>query len=595
MPLSTDRPERTFETGALTAALRWASWVPVVIAAALLALRWPGLPDIVPTHFALDGTPDDYGSKWVVVVLFVLLGGLQVGLHVVSRHPRLFNYPARVTEANAQHLYREGERVVVAVLFALGILLLGAVGAVLQVAGATWLTWAALGGMAAAVVVGIPRTVLPGGRPADAARHPARAVATFPKSRLLSPKGLIRAGKGRPMSITRRSLLGLGLAVGAASVAGCGVNSASSPGSPATSTPTGFPASPSAGDAGSPSTSSGTAIGDGSQAPTGRPQPHQHPITKLAPGEVPPQFVVFSWDGCSGNDGLMRGMVERARAVGGTMTMFLSGLYLLPASKRTEYQPPRRAAGASDIAFMSDPTVRRTIVDIADAWQNGNEIGTHFCGHFGGAKGVGTWTTADWEQEIEESIKLVTHWRTNTGWTDIDPLPFDYSKELVGSRTPLLAGRDALLPAAKKHGWRYDSSGVRGKQAWPQKDSYGLYNISMISTPFRKGTIIPMDYNFYVSQAGARSAGSATQRAGWRSEHLATLRNGLQRCLATNRAPYIMGNHLNPWLGGLYLDNLTTLITEFGRTPGVQLVSFRWLCDWMDAQDPDVLASLQAS
>ncbi|MYU09768.1 hypothetical protein GTZ78_03440 [Streptomyces sp. SID8361] len=37
-------------------------------------------------------------------------------------------------------------------------------------------------------------------------------------------------------------------------------------------------------------------IGDGSTSATG-PQPHQPTAERLEPGEKPPQFVVFSWDG----------------------------------------------------------------------------------------------------------------------------------------------------------------------------------------------------------------------------------------------------------------------------------------------------------
>ncbi|HWM39362.1 MAG TPA: hypothetical protein VNS49_19825, partial [Streptomyces sp.] len=42
-------------------------------------------------------------------------------------------------------------------------------------------------------------------------------------------------------------------------------------------------------------------IGDGSTSLTGR-QPNQPTSRKLAKGEKPPQFVVFSWDG-AGEDG----------------------------------------------------------------------------------------------------------------------------------------------------------------------------------------------------------------------------------------------------------------------------------------------------
>jgi hypothetical protein len=417
------------------------------------------------------------------------------------------------------------------------------------------------------------------------------------------------------MTLDRRALLGLGAAAAAAGLAGCAPGAATtlstspdstaaipataSPSATASLTPTAS-ASSSAGGVeapwGEPDVKLGPPIGDGSQAPAVGPQPFQRPITKLAKGEKPPQFVVFSWDGASGNNDAILDYVKAAHAVNGTQTMFTSALYFLPKSLRTEYQPPKRPAGDSDIPYMSDPTVRKTITDTAIAWTYGNEIGTHFCGHFADPNGVPSWTTADWEQEISQVYKLMTTWRTITGWTDVGPLPFDYTKELVGARTPLLAGRGTLLPAAKKHGWRYDSSGVRGRAAWPVKDDYGLYDISMFSVPFRDKSIIPMDYNFLVSQAkGDQAAGSAAERAKWKAEHAASLRAGLKGCLNGNRAPFIIGNHLSPWLGGIYQDNLLALMTEFGRTPQVQLVSFRWLCDWMDAQDPEVLAALQAS
>ena len=395
-------------------------------------------------------------------------------------------------------------------------------------------------------------------------------------------------------------MLALGLAAGASGLVGCATQPpGSSPtsggggsapaGSPSTASASRTPTAPTSVPGGSPNVRLGTPIGDGSQAPSPDPQPFQRPITKLAPGERPPQFVVFSWDGASGNEDAILEYVKAVHAVGGTQTMFLSALYFLPLSKRTEYQPPRRKAGASDINFMSDPTVRRTIIDTAIAWTYGNEVGTHFCGHFDASK----WTAADWEQEVDQTYKLVTQWRTITGWDDIGPLPFDYTHELVGARTPLLAGRETLLPVVAKKGWRYDSSGVRPRPAWPVKDKHGLYDMSMFSVPFRTRSIIPMDYNFLYQHAkGKTDAGSESERAEWKAEHAATLRNALKICLEGNRAPLIIGNHMSPWLGGIYQQNLHTLITEFGKTPDVQLVSHRWLCDWLDAQDPDVLKAL---
>lgn len=86
--------------------------------------------------------------------------------------------------------------------------------------------------------------------------------------------------------LTRRGLLGLGAAAVAAGVVGCGAD--------------GRPARPGPGPGGSGPSGSAVAvrpIGDGSTADSG-PQPRQpdKPVP-LQPGETPPQFVVFSWDG----------------------------------------------------------------------------------------------------------------------------------------------------------------------------------------------------------------------------------------------------------------------------------------------------------
>lgn len=405
------------------------------------------------------------------------------------------------------------------------------------------------------------------------------------------------------MTLPRRTLLSLGLAAGAAGLAGCAApggqqTPSASGGAPA---PSGQPgtasAAPSASGTpgGPPNVRLGTPIGDGSQAPSPDPQPNQRPITKLAKGETPPQFVLFSWDGASGNEHYILDMIEAAASVNGTMTMFLTALYVLPESRKKEYQPPRRPAGDSAIPYMSDKTVRRTIEDISIAWKYGNEIGTHMCGHFQDPNGVPSWTSKDWEQELSQVYKLVTQWRTFTGWDDIEPFPFDYTKECVGARTPLLAGRETLLPVAKRYGWRYDTSGVRASAAWPKKDAYGIYDMSMFQVPFKGSQeILPMDYNYYVAHTKAANTGTAAQRKTWKAEHRASLEAGLDLCLSTNRAPLIIGNHLSPWLGGIYQDNLRDLIVEFGRRPEVQLVSHRWLCDWLDAQDPEVLVDLQS-
>lgn len=336
-------------------------------------------------------------------------------------------------------------------------------------------------------------------------------------------------------------------------------------------------------------------IGDGSTSNTG-PQPRQRTFPKLVPGQAPPQFVVFSWDGAGeGTNALLRRFTDLGVKHEANMTFFLTGIYMLPADKASNYQPPQRKAGASDIGYLSDEGVRMTIKGIGDTWRAGHEIGTHFNGHFCGKTGGGSWSVADWTQEINESKKFVKEWRTLTGWTDLPPLPFDYDKELIGGRAPCLEGQANLIEAQKPLGFRYDSSASRAA-VWPGKTANGTWDLSMTVVPFtgagRKGQIIPMDYNFMVNQS-KKTQGDPGMFGTWKAEVKDSLRAGIKRSQQGNRAPILIGNHFNGWNGGIYMDAIAELIAELDADQDIQMVSFRELVDWLDAQDPALLAQLQ--
>nr|WP_062210240.1 hypothetical protein [Streptomyces sp. NBRC 109706] len=334
-------------------------------------------------------------------------------------------------------------------------------------------------------------------------------------------------------------------------------------------------------------------IGDGSTALTG-PQPGQPPPPEpLAPGEEPPQFVVFSWDG-AGEDG--NELFSRFRDIGeeydADMTFFLSGIYLLPESERLRYEPPGHVPGASDIGYLSDEHIADTLDQLRLAWQEGNEIGTHFNGHFCGPTGVASWSVDDWRSEIEQAKWMVQNWRSTTGLTDADPLPFDYDEELVGGRAPCLEGQENLLPAAAEMGFRYDSSG-NSLQVWPQQRN-GVWDISLQSVPMpgRSFETLSMDYNFMVNQSGPES-GDPAMWPTWQAQMHDGLIAAFDRANDGNRAPLIIGNHFNQWNGGIYMDAVADVITELCPREGVECVSFRQLVDWLDAQDPEVLERLR--
>ncbi|GGZ13816.1 hypothetical protein [Streptomyces poonensis] len=334
-------------------------------------------------------------------------------------------------------------------------------------------------------------------------------------------------------------------------------------------------------------------IGDGSTAYTGL-QPRLPKPQRLKPGQRPPQFVVFSWDG-AGEDGqrLFSHFRKVARANDATMTYFLSGVYMLPEAKRHLYRPPRHSPGSSDIGFNDVRGVRDTVTQLRGAWLEGDEVGTHFNGHFCGSEGgVGEWSVAEWKSEIAQAKALVKSWRTNTGAKKAEPLPFDYDRELIGGRTPCLEGRKNFRKAARDLGFRYDTSGVND-QVWPRKRK-GLWDLSMqlVPVPGRGFETLSMDYNFYMNQSDART-GDPDRHEYWGDQFRDGLLRGFLRAYHGNRAPLIIGNHFESWNGGTYMRAVEEAVERTCTRREVRCVSFRQLADWLDAQDPRVLARLR--
>ncbi|MDI3407561.1 polysaccharide deacetylase family protein [Streptomyces cavernicola] len=384
---------------------------------------------------------------------------------------------------------------------------------------------------------------------------------------------------------SRRGLLGLGVGLGAAAagLAACGTG--------------GGDAKPASRARGKDTPIEGRAIGDGSTSFTGK-QPHQPAAPRrLEPGEKPPQFVVFSWDGAGevGN-GLFPRFLKLAADHGAHMTFFLSGLYLLPEAKKRLYRPPNNTVGASDIGYLTDDHIKQTLRYVRKAWLDGHEIGTHFNGHFcAGAGSVAHWTPRQWRDEIDQATSFVKQWRTHTGWTDLPSLPFDYDKELVGGRTPCLLGQENLLPVARELGWRYDASSPGGHQRWPVKKQ-GIWDLPLQAMPFPGHTfeVLSMDYNILANQSLNSTKAPPHNYPAWRRQATESYLAGFNRAYETNRAPFFVGNHFEQWNGGIYMGAVEETLKTVAGKKDVRLVSFRQFVDWLDAQDPKVLARLQS-
>ncbi|MFC4518172.1 hypothetical protein [Streptomyces ehimensis] len=335
-------------------------------------------------------------------------------------------------------------------------------------------------------------------------------------------------------------------------------------------------------------------LGDGSTSSTG-PQPHQPKPVKLKPGEKPPQFVVFSWDGAlQGDDEQFSHFREVAKENNAQMTFFLTGTYLLPKSKAPEYRPPQHKRGEMEISYATDQHIRDTLRQLRGAWLEGNEIGTHFNGHFCGTKGGDDWSVDEWKSEIEQTYSFVENWKTNTGYKDLPSLPFDYRKELAGGRAPCLEGQKNLLKAAKSFGWRYDASSPGDFQLWPSKTD-GIWNfpLQLVPYPGTERQVLSMDFNFLYNQSGDSTQGDPAKYEQWRKLTRDSYLNGFERVYNGSRAPLFIGNHFENWNGGIYMKAVEDVVKSVCTREDVRCVTFKQLADWLDVQDPQVLERMR--
>jgi peptidoglycan/xylan/chitin deacetylase (PgdA/CDA1 family) len=299
------------------------------------------------------------------------------------------------------------------------------------------------------------------------------------------------------------------------------------------------------------------------------------------PPARPPQFVVVSFDG-SGGTQLWPYWRTVARKVHAHFTFFVSGVYLLDWAHGKIYHPPRHAPGRSDIGFAPTPdVVRGTLEQIAGAYREGHEIGTHFNGHFCApySGNVGEWNAADWRRELEEFDKLLFDANANVGLVPHVELPFG-PKEIVGERTPCLQGTLPILyRVLARKGFRYDASRVGRLGDWPQRER-GLWSVPLVEIPFVGHTfpVVSMDYNFLANQEGS----AATVER----ETYLSLRRAFRTVYEGNRAPLSIGYHFETWHDWAYDRALTRFLTETCDLPEVRCAGIRELVDWLDLKFP---------
>jgi hypothetical protein len=329
----------------------------------------------------------------------------------------------------------------------------------------------------------------------------------------------------------------------------------------------------------------------------GVPLPDGFVPRRLRPGQRPPQFVVVSFDGVGWHQEWQHWMSVASR-VPFRFTGFLSGTYLLSDRTRDAYHPPYYSPGTSEIGWGTPDDLRTEVADLDRAVAAGMEIGTHFNGHFCASAGLpsggNTWSTGDWDVELDQFFHLLRDYRTDNGLPRSVRLDLG-AADITGDRTPCLEGRPAALyPALVSHGFTYDASFTRPALTWPTRDRRsGLWQLGMTTFPMH-GTDHPvttMDYNYFFTQRGGVDGSLAQARADQRQVR-ATYDDLYRRSFRGNRAPVILGNHFNDWNHQAYVNALTSFVLGTCGRPETACVPFRDLVAWLEVQRPATLARL---
>jgi hypothetical protein len=327
----------------------------------------------------------------------------------------------------------------------------------------------------------------------------------------------------------------------------------------------------------------------GNAATTPPPQGRPAWLRKLAPTEQPPQFVLFSFDGAGSHDHWQR-VLAASKAVGAHVTGFLSGVYLLPRTRKDDYTGPGHDPGDSSIGFGgTEEEVRTRIADLNAAMDAGHEIGTHYNGHFckGQEPSVGVWTADQWTSELDQFFGFL-HNAAGQGLRVAGNL-------IKGGRTPCLEGRfEALLPVLAKRGMTYDGSQISDGLAWPDKQ-LGMWEFFMplVRVPaLNNRKVIMMDYNLWFAMNKAKD--DPTRSAEFAKITLDTYRNAYDAAVNGNRAPLVVGNHFNDWAGGAFSTATEHFMGEVCGRPETVCATYSEVIEWLRLQDPAVLDGFRA-
>lgn len=287
-------------------------------------------------------------------------------------------------------------------------------------------------------------------------------------------------------------------------------------------------------------------------------------------GKTVPQYIAMAFDGSKSLE-MWQQSLDFAAANDIKFTYFVSGVYFLTDDNAGYYEGPRRNRGRSDIGFGG--TVEEVAIRIAfvrRAYQEGHEIASHANGHWNGTN----WSKDEWFDELDQFQDIMANTHKINGIPNTNKREWRRIVEsITGFRAPLLAGGASMRAALSERGYTYDTSQTATRNYWPQKSASGLWNFPLASLPLGAGSVLSMDYNFYVLHRTSGSAPRTSMERAYR-RYFNNNYNGV-------RAPMHIGHHFARWRSGAYWQALKNFSLEVCAGEDVVCGTYKGLEDLM--------------
>jgi len=106
------RPTLKIKLTALDKAFELISIVALCFIWVLAIYYYFVLPNTIPVHINASGKPDGYGSKGAIFILPISGLFIFILMTLINKFPQLFNYPVKITAANAAKQYANGTSII---------------------------------------------------------------------------------------------------------------------------------------------------------------------------------------------------------------------------------------------------------------------------------------------------------------------------------------------------------------------------------------------------------------------------------------------------------------------------------------------------